>query len=162
MLNQTLTRSVMDMRRSLLDALLRADASAYTSLQPGAAVTKVVNDPNQVLTLLSGTVVSILRDGLPAIAMLGYLLYLNWQLTLLSMITTPAMAFVVKKVTAACSRSAHATMTRSWNWSTRWTTSPAPGAWCAASMRPTTSAASSPSWPARCSAARLRSRPPMP
>ncbi|MFH7043680.1 ABC transporter transmembrane domain-containing protein [Paucibacter sp. JuS9] len=98
MLNQTLTRSVMDMRRSLLDALLRADASAYTSLQPGAAVTKVVNDPNQVLTLLSGTVVSVLRDGLPAIAMLGYLLYLNWQLTLLSMITTPAMAFVVKRV----------------------------------------------------------------
>ncbi len=98
MLNRTLTRSVMDMRRALLDALLKADASAYTSLQPGAAVTKVVNDPNQVLTLLSGTVVSVLRDGLPAIAMLGYLLYLNWQLTLLSMITTPLMAFVVKKV----------------------------------------------------------------
>ncbi|MDM4765554.1 lipid A export permease/ATP-binding protein MsbA [Pelomonas sp. SE-A7] len=98
MLNQTLTRSVMDMRRALLDALLKADASAYTSLQPGTAVTKVVNDPQQILTLLSGTVVSILRDGLPAVAMLGYLLYLNWQLTLLSMITTPLMAFVVKKV----------------------------------------------------------------
>ena len=98
LLNWTVLRSVMDLRRALVDALLRADASVYTSLQPGTAVTKVVNDPQQAISLLGGTVATLLRDGLPALATLGYLFYLNWQLTLLSMITLPLMAVVVKKV----------------------------------------------------------------
>ena len=96
--NWTLSRSVMDFRAALLDALLRADSRVFTSLQPGTAVTKVVNDPQQIMTLLGGTIISVLRDGLPALAMLVYLIYLNWQLTLLSMITTPLMAVVVRKV----------------------------------------------------------------
>ncbi len=96
--NWTLTRSVMDFRAALLDALLRADARTFTSLQPGTAVTKVVNDPQQILALLGNTLINVLRDGLPAIASLGYLIYLNWKLTLLSLITTPLMAFVVQKV----------------------------------------------------------------
>jgi len=96
--NWTLTRSVMDFRAALLDALLRADARTFTSLQPGTAVTKVVNDPQQILALLGNTLINVLRDGLPAVASLGYLIYLNWKLTLLSLITTPLMAFVVQKV----------------------------------------------------------------
>jgi subfamily B ATP-binding cassette protein MsbA len=96
--NWTLSRSVMDFRAALLEALLRADARVFTSLQPGTAVTKVVNDPQQIMTLLGGTVINVLRDGLPAVAMLAYLFYLNWQLTLLSLVTTPLMAVVVRKV----------------------------------------------------------------
>ena len=96
--NWTLSRSVMDFRAALLDALLRADSRVFTSLQPGTAVTKVVNDPQQILQLLGNSLINVLRDGLPAAAMLIYLIYLNWQLTLLSMITTPLMAVVVQKV----------------------------------------------------------------
>jgi len=96
--NWTLSRTVMDFRAALLDALLKADARVFTSLQPGTAVTKVINDPQQIMTLLGGSVVSVLRDGLPALAMLAYLFYLNWQLTLLSLVTTPLMAFVVRNI----------------------------------------------------------------
>ena len=96
--NWTLSRSVMDFRAALLDSLLKADARVFTSLQPGTAVTKVVNDPQQIMQLLGGVIISVLRDGLPALAMLGYLFYLNWQLTLLSLVTTPLMAVVVQKV----------------------------------------------------------------
>ena len=96
--NWTLSRSVMDFRAALLEALLKADARVFTSLQPGTAVTKVVNDPQQIMQLLGGVIISVLRDGLPAVAMLGYLFYLNWQLTLLSLVTTPLMAVVVQKV----------------------------------------------------------------
>ncbi|MET0517815.1 MAG: ABC transporter transmembrane domain-containing protein, partial [Burkholderiaceae bacterium] len=102
--NWTLSRSVMDFRAALLDALLRADARVFTSLQPGTAVTKVVNDPQQILQLLGNTAISVLRDGLPAVALLGYLFFQNWQLTLLSLITTPVMAVVVRKVNARVRR----------------------------------------------------------
>lgn len=98
LLNWTSWRTVMDLRRALLETLLKADSSVYTTLPPGTAVTKVVNDPQQFMSLLSGSVITVLRDGLPTIATLGYLLYLNWQLTLLSLITLPLMAFVMKRI----------------------------------------------------------------
>lgn len=98
LLNWTSWRTVMDLRRALLESLLKADASVYTTLPPGTAVTKVVNDPQQFMSLLSGSVITLLRDGLPTIATLGYLLYLNWQLTLLSLVTLPLMAFVMKRI----------------------------------------------------------------
>ncbi|WP_067063564.1 ABC transporter transmembrane domain-containing protein [Roseateles chitosanitabidus] len=98
MLNWTISRTVMDIRAALLQVLLKADARVYTSLQPATAVTKVVNDPQQVVTLIAGALVTVLRDGLPALALMGYLFVLNWQLTLLSMITVPGLAFVVRKV----------------------------------------------------------------
>ncbi|MDH0865063.1 ABC transporter transmembrane domain-containing protein [Mitsuaria sp. GD03876] len=98
MLNWTISRTVMDIRTALLQVLLRADARVYTSLQPATAVTKVVNDPQHVVTLIAGSLVTILRDGLPALALMGYLFVLNWKLTLLSLVTVPGLAFVVRKV----------------------------------------------------------------
>ena len=98
MLNWTISRTVMDIRTALLQVLLRADARVYTSLQPATAVTKVVNDPQHVVTLIAGALITILRDGLPALALMGYLFFINWKLTLLSLITVPGLAFVVRKV----------------------------------------------------------------
>ena len=96
--NWTLTRTVVDFRAALVSALLRLDAQVYTRMQPGTAVSKVVNDPQQIIQLMANVGLSVLRDGLPALAMIGFLFYLNWQLTLLSLIVTPLMALVMKKV----------------------------------------------------------------
>lgn len=96
--NWTVSRSVMDFRAALVNALLRLDAQVYTRMQPGTAVSKVVNDPQQILQLVGEVGINVLRDGLPAIAMLIYLFYVNWKLTLLSLVVTPLMALVMKKV----------------------------------------------------------------
>ncbi|MFG6466816.1 ABC transporter ATP-binding protein [Roseateles sp. BYS87W] len=96
--NWTLTRSVMDFRTALVNALLRLDAQVYTRVQPGTAVSKVVNDPQQILQLVGDVGMSVLRDGLPAAAILVYLFVLNWKLTLLALVVTPLMAVVMKKV----------------------------------------------------------------
>ncbi|MBB3196645.1 ATP-binding cassette domain-containing protein [Roseateles terrae] len=98
LLNWTISRTVMDIRAALLQTLLHADARVYTNLQPATAVSKVVSDPQQVVGLVAGSLVTILRDGLPAITLMGYLFFLNWKLTLLSLITVPGLAFVVRKV----------------------------------------------------------------
>ena len=41
---------------------------------------------------------AIFKDGLSAIALLGWMLYLNWKLTLLSLALTPAIILVVKTI----------------------------------------------------------------
>jgi subfamily B ATP-binding cassette protein MsbA len=94
----TITRSVLDFRTALVEALLKLDAQVYTRMQPGTAVTKVVNDPQQILQLTGDVGMALLRDGLPAIGLVGYLFHLNWQLTLLALVVAPLLALVMKKV----------------------------------------------------------------
>ena len=98
LLHWTIGRTVMDLRQALMDALLRADARTYVQMPGGAAVTKVVADPQQAVSLLGYASITLLRDGLPAIFMLGFLLWTNWKLTLLTLITLPVMAVVLKRV----------------------------------------------------------------
>ena len=94
----TQTRSVLDFRTALVSSLLRLDAQAYTRMQPGTAVTKVVNDPQQILQLTGDVGIALLRDGLAGVGFVVYLFYLNWQLTLMALVVTPVMALVMKKV----------------------------------------------------------------
>ena len=98
MLNWTISRTVMDIRTALLQVLLRADGEPLPRLQPAPAVPMFVNDPQLVVTLIAGALITILRDGLPALALMGFLFFINWKLTLLSLITVPGLAFVVRKV----------------------------------------------------------------
>jgi ATP-binding cassette, subfamily B, bacterial MsbA len=98
LLNWTTSRTVLDLRCALMSAVIRCDASFYTRFAPSAAVTKVVNDPQTVTGLLGGALTTLLRDGLTAVAMLAYLFYLNWSLTLLTLLTAPVLALVVKVI----------------------------------------------------------------
>ena len=98
LLQWTIGRVVSDLREAMMRALLRADTSVYHDLPGGAAVTKVVSDPQQSLTLMGYASITLLRDGLPALAMLGYLLWTNWQLTLMTLGTLPIMVLALKGV----------------------------------------------------------------
>lgn len=97
-MNWASTKSVLDVRTDLIDTLVSADAQVFHEVTPGIAVTKVVNDPQGSIGQITGAVTTLLRDGSHTVAMLGYLFYLNWQLTLLSLITVPLLAFTVRRV----------------------------------------------------------------
>lgn len=98
LLNRSSASIALDIRVDLVESIIKADSNLYTSLNPGSAVSKVVNDPQVMTSLLGGALGTILRDGLTSVAMLGYLFYLNWRLTLLSLVAVPALAFVVKLI----------------------------------------------------------------
>lgn len=97
-MNWASTKTVLDIRTDLIDTLVVADAQVFHEVTPGIAVSKVVNDPQGSVGQISGAVTTLLRDGSHTIAMLGYLFYLNWQLTLLSLITVPLLAYSVRLV----------------------------------------------------------------
>jgi len=97
-MNWASTKSVLDIRIDLIDTLVKADAQVFHNVTPGIAVTKIVNDPQGAVGQISGATTTLLRDGSHTIAMLAYLFYLNWQLTLLSLITVPLLAYSVRKV----------------------------------------------------------------
>jgi ATP-binding cassette, subfamily B, bacterial MsbA len=95
-MNHATTSIVLALRLDLMHALLRADASLFTTTSPGIAVNKVITDPQSASTALGGSVISIIRDASTLLFLLAYLLYLNPQLTLLAFVTMPLLGMSVK------------------------------------------------------------------
>jgi subfamily B ATP-binding cassette protein MsbA len=96
--NWSVSHAVLALRSDLMRAVMRADASLYNRMSSGVAAAKVINDPQTATASLSRALTTALRDGTTFVALLGYLVYLNWKLTLLSLIIMPLLAFVVRKV----------------------------------------------------------------
>jgi ATP-binding cassette, subfamily B, bacterial MsbA len=98
LLNWTTSQTVTQIRIDLVASVIRADASLYNHLSPGVAASRIINDPQNAANSLSSAVTTVLRDGTTLVVLMGYLLYLNWELTLLSLVTVPLLALVVTKV----------------------------------------------------------------
>jgi subfamily B ATP-binding cassette protein MsbA len=92
------TSMVLGLRRDLMRALLKADAKLFTSISPGLAVTKVINDPQYASQTLGSSVISIVKDATTLLFLVGYLVYLNWQLTIISFISMPLLGITIKLV----------------------------------------------------------------
>jgi subfamily B ATP-binding cassette protein MsbA len=92
------TAVVLDLRKGLMGALLRADAKLFSRISPGIAVSKIINDPHSSVDVLGLTTISIIKDSMSLIALVGYLVYLNWQLTLISFVSMPLLAVTIKQV----------------------------------------------------------------
>lgn len=89
---------VLALRRDLMKALLKADARLFTTISPGIAVTKVINDPQFASQALGSSAISLIKDATTLLFLVAYLVYLNWQLTLLSMVVLPLLGLTVKLV----------------------------------------------------------------
>ncbi len=92
------TAVVLDLRKDLMRALLRADAQLFSRISPGIAVSKIINDPHSSVDVLGLTTISIIKDSMSLIALVGYLVYINWQLTLISFVSMPLLAVTIKQV----------------------------------------------------------------
>ncbi len=96
--NWSTSKAVLALRTDLIRSIMRADANIYTQMSPGVVATRVINDPQNATGALAGAVTTLLRDGTTLLALLGYLFYVNWKLTLISLVTMPILGVVVRKV----------------------------------------------------------------
>ncbi len=92
------SRIVLVIRRDLMRALLHARSDLFASLSPGQVVQKIISDPNVASQLLTGTLVGLVKEATTLLGLVAYLLYLNWQLTLISFVCLPLLAWAVVAV----------------------------------------------------------------
>ena len=89
---------VMDLREEMFSKLLSLPARFYDNHATGNLISKLTFDVTQV-TAAATTVVTIgTRDSLMIVGLLGWLCYLNWKLTLLSLIMAPVIVFIMKTI----------------------------------------------------------------
>ena len=92
-------RSVVHvLRTELFDVLVRAPKAHIDKYSTGELLSKVTFNVEQVSGAASDALKTMLREGLTIIALVSYMLYLNWELTAVFFIVAPAIGLVVHVV----------------------------------------------------------------
>ncbi|QXL83161.1 lipid A export permease/ATP-binding protein MsbA [Comamonas sp. NLF-1-9] len=83
------------LRAVLFQRLLVARMRVFGEQSASALSNTVVYEVQNGFTVLVQALLGASRDGFTVLALLGYLLYLNWQLTLIVAVMVPAVAWVM-------------------------------------------------------------------
>ncbi|MGA8032582.1 MAG: ABC transporter transmembrane domain-containing protein, partial [Casimicrobiaceae bacterium] len=105
-------RVVFDLRRGLVDKLLRLPTSYYDMTPAGVVQSKLTFDAHQLASAASGTITTGIRSSLTIAASLGWLLWINWRLTLMTFFVLPVVAFVIRYFSRRLRRIARDVQTR--------------------------------------------------
>jgi subfamily B ATP-binding cassette protein MsbA len=88
--------AMQKLRLELFAKLQRIRISELAKTSSSALSNTIVHEVQHGTSQLVGSMLSVLRDGLTLTALLIYLLFLNWQLTLIVFAILPGVAFIIK------------------------------------------------------------------
>ncbi len=88
--------SMERLRQRLFEKLLRADPQLFSTQHTSGLTNTMVYEVNNGASLLVTTMLAFAKDLVTLLALLGYLLVLNWKLTLIVFAIFPPIAWVVK------------------------------------------------------------------
>ena len=90
-------RLIMDLRRQMFDRLLSLPTRYYDDQSSGALISRVTYGVTDFTGAATTVLTSIVRDSLTVIGLLAYMLYYNWQLTLIALSVGPLIVTVVRQ-----------------------------------------------------------------
>ncbi|HZF78515.1 MAG TPA: ABC transporter transmembrane domain-containing protein, partial [Rubrivivax sp.] len=94
----TASRTVLRLREAMFARLLSAAPALFTQHTASAMTNTLVYEAQSGVTLLVNSLLMLVRDSLTLLALLAYLLYLNWQLTLFVGLLFPAVGWVMRVI----------------------------------------------------------------
>lgn len=94
----TVQHGLQLLRQKLFERVLNAQPVLFTRHSASQLTTTVVHEAQTGAMLLVNCALTAVRDSLSLVALLGYLIYLNWRLTLLVAVLFPTVAWVMHTV----------------------------------------------------------------
>jgi subfamily B ATP-binding cassette protein MsbA len=92
-------RVVTDLRAEVFNHLLKLPARFYDQSSSGKMIARLTYNVEQVAEATTTALTSIIKDGLTAMGLLGWMFYLNWELTLFCFVVGPVVALITRYVT---------------------------------------------------------------
>jgi subfamily B ATP-binding cassette protein MsbA len=89
-------RVVLDMRAAMFARLVRMPSSFFDDHSSGALLSKVAYDVAGVTGAATTVVTVLTKDSIAVAALLGWMLYLNWKLTLIALAIGPLVMLTVR------------------------------------------------------------------
>ncbi|OLF39518.1 lipid A export permease/ATP-binding protein MsbA [Psychrobacter sp. Cmf 22.2] len=87
---------VYELRVQVFNKLLRLPSSFYLANPAGTISSKLIFDVEQVTAASTDSMKTVLRDGLTVVALIGFLLYSNWRLTLILFLVLPPILWLIR------------------------------------------------------------------
>ncbi|MDX9951931.1 MAG: lipid A export permease/ATP-binding protein MsbA [Methylophilaceae bacterium] len=90
---------VEDLRLDAFRRLMTLPVSFFDAHSAGIVTSKVTYDTEQMSKAATSVAVTAVRDTLTIVGMVGYMLYLDWRLTMIFAVMAPLMAWYLKRMT---------------------------------------------------------------
>ncbi len=98
LLSYVSNRILLQLRLDMFQRLIHTSASFFQRETASTVINAVVFEVNQILSVLTSVMVTLVRDSLSVVFLLGYLFYLNWRLTLVVALILPGIGWLVSKI----------------------------------------------------------------
>ncbi|WP_421955194.1 lipid A export permease/ATP-binding protein MsbA [Polaromonas sp.] len=98
-LAQVTNEGLQALRKAMFDKLLSARLSLFADQSSSAISNTVVYEVYNGSVILNNAIMKLARDVLTLMALVGYLVYLNWKLMLVVSLLFPAVALVIQLLT---------------------------------------------------------------
>jgi subfamily B ATP-binding cassette protein MsbA len=102
---------LLALRKAMFARLLDARLSLFREQNATALSNTVVFEVQNGATLLVNTVIQVLKDALTLVALLAYLLYLNWKLTIIVFVIVFGVALIMQALSKRLYRIARSAQT---------------------------------------------------
>ena len=91
-------RVVMALREALFARLLTLPTRYFDDHSAGSLLSRLTYDVSQVMNATTQALMTLVKDDLAVRRLLGWMLYLNWKLSLLALLIAPGIALIVRLV----------------------------------------------------------------
>ena len=88
--------SLHNLRKKMFDCISVAELDLYRKQPATALANTIVFEATNGAILLLQSITTVVKDSLSLLALVGYLLYLNWKLTLIVVFIFPIVAFAMR------------------------------------------------------------------
>jgi ATP-binding cassette, subfamily B, bacterial MsbA len=90
-------RVVLDLRRQMFGKLVALPTRYFDDHPGGALISKITFDVTQVTQAATNVVTVSVRDSIILAGLLGYLVWINWKLTLITLTVVPLIGYIIGK-----------------------------------------------------------------
>lgn len=102
------TKIVFTIRTEMFARLVQLPSSFFQREPSAKTINRITNDVNGVTSASTTVLTTLIKDGVTVIGLLAWLLYLNWQLMLISVTVVPVLLISVRKLSKRLRRLMHA------------------------------------------------------
>lgn len=87
--------AIVDLRKQLFGKSLRFPLSYFDKKPIGVTLSRLTSDMESVSESFAAGVLGLLADSIKTLALVGYLFYINWRLTLVLLLVVPLIILVI-------------------------------------------------------------------
>ncbi len=103
-------RVVLDLRAAMFSRLVRLPARFFDDHSSGTLLSKVAYDVAGVTGAATTVLTVVVKDSIAIVGLLGWLFYLNWKLTLITLVIVPPIAWSVRLISRRMRRASRGIM----------------------------------------------------